>query len=341
MHIRMPAAYTIRGTIGRTQRTYKFAEKAMFEIAETTADDAPIAVSWPAHTDLSHYSALKYAHLGHGGEDGLQFTRWYNGRHWLRLTDSGGIYACPGRYPDLSGIGFEEGLPSGYGYQLLGLGTLSPGGDHRKTEGDPRDRFVKIDRSGRDQALEQLSRASKKLLSVDGVLHVACAQPGVCLARANLDTFENDVVHVDTEASVLDGQVERTLVFGLDEWDDVAEIAIRSSHDRPRTTARLAALRPLVHLPESIDPDILTVRSADTLVKRFIRESYPRPFNLHAYFSLTEPVAKEEYLRGLLAEKRDAWELEGFPVQLLDLADEVFADARVDLGTSFSLPKPF
>lgn len=341
MHIRMPVAYTIRGTVGRTRRTYKFAEKAMIEIAETTAEEAPIAVSWPGHTDLSDYSALRYAFLGHGGDDGLQFTRWYNGRHWLRLTDSEGIHAAPGRYPDLRARGFEEGLPSGDGYQLLGLGALSPSGDHRKTDGDPRERFVKIDRSGREHALERLARASQTLLSVDGVLHLACAQPGVCLARANLQTDENDVVHIDTKASVLDGKDEGVLVFGLDEWDDIADIAIRSSRDRPKTTKRLAALRPTVHLPESIDPDILTVRSADTLVTRFILESYPRHINLHAYFSLTDPVAKEEYLRGLLAEKRDAWVLEGFPVQLLDLADQVFADAQVDLGASLSMAKPF
>ncbi|MCZ7861889.1 hypothetical protein O9X98_10920 [Agrobacterium salinitolerans] len=341
MHIRMPVAYTIRGTIGRTQRTYKFAEKAMIEIAETTANEAPISVSWAAHTDLSHYSNSKYSYLGHGGEDGLQFTRWYNGRHWLRLSDTGGIYAAPGRYSDLSGVGFENGLPMGHGYQVLGIPTLSPGRDHRKADGDPTERFVKIDKSARDQTHEELFRASQKLLSVDGVLHIACAQPGVCFARANFETLENDVVHIDTKASVLDGGDEDTFVFGLDEWDEIADIAIRSSHDRPKTIARLAALRPTVHLAESIDLDILTVRSADTFVKRFIRESYPKHINMNAYFRLSDPVAKEEYLRGILAEKRGAWELAGFPVQLLDLADEVFADARVDLGASFSLPKPF
>jgi hypothetical protein len=342
MHIRIPVAYIIRGTIGRTQRTYRFAETVTVEIAETNAEEAPIAVSWPAHTDLSDYRAFGYAHLGHGGEDGLQLTRWYNGRHWLRLTDNRENDAAPGRYPDLSCIGFEERLSSGYGFQLLGMGGFSPRSGDKKTERDPSEKFATITRSGRDYALEYVMRASQTLLSVDGVLHLACAQPGVCLARANLSTAENDVVHVHTDANALDGEgSDDVMVFGLDQWDEITYIAIRSSLDRPKTIDRLAELRPTVHLPESIDSDVLSLRAADTMVKRFIRESYPKIARLDVYFSLTNMAAREEYIRGIVSEKRDQWERAGYPVELLDLADEAFADARVDLGESISVPKMF
>lgn len=345
MLMRMPVGYTIRGTIGRTQRTWKFQERPMIEIAEVTSEEAPVAVSWPAHTDLTAHGRLKYNFLGQGGEDGLQLTRWYNGRHWLRLTEgSTEQYGEAGRTPNLTVARLEEGFTEGRGYNILAMNPFSPGGGHRKMEGDPREKFVTINRSGREEALARLAAAAETLLSVDGVLHVACAQPGACLALADSDSTETNVVHVDTRGPVVDGNqylTSHTLVFGLYEWDEIADIEIRGSRDRENTRARLEALRPTVHLPESIDPDILTVRAADTYVKRFVLDCYPRMVRLHAYFDLPNMVAKEEYLRGMLAENRNAWEAEGLPVALLDLADEAFADATVELGANLSLPKPF
>jgi hypothetical protein len=345
MHIRVPVGYQIRGTLGRTTRTFKFQERITIEVPEVTDEEAPVAVSWAAHTDMYGYDRLRHAFLAQGGDDGRQFTRWYDGRHWLRLTEGHAQqYATPGRYSELTAAGFEGALPTGGGYNILGLNALSPGRDHRKVEDDPTDSFSKINRSGREDALDKIRAATRALLSVDGVLHVACAQPATCLARGKNDSPEGYLLHVDTRPNVVDGKEyirDEVLVFGLDEWEEMSHTAIRGSADRPRVTERLAALEPTVHLPESINPDVLTVRTADTLVKRFFLETYPRATHVHRYFDNDEPIAKEEFLRGFLAEHRTGLENAGMPVELLDLADEAFADARVDLGTELTLPKPF
>jgi hypothetical protein len=344
MHIRVPIGYTIRGTIGRTTRTWKFQERVAIEVPDVTAEEAPIAVSWAAHSDLRDYDHNKYAFLGHGGEDDRQFTRWYDGRHWLRLTEgSAAQYGKPGRYPELTAAGFEGALPKGGGYNILGLNHLSPG-DHRKVQVDPTERFVTVNKSTRETALGQLRSAAGSLLAVDGVLHVACAQPAICLANAKYGSPETLVLHVDTRSNVVDGKdylLDKVLVFGLDEWEHLSITAVKASRNRTRTQERLAALKPTVHLPESIDPDIMTVRTADTFVRRFVLESYPRTIQFQRYFDYTDPVAREEYLRGLIAEHRTEWEMCDLPVELLDLADQAFADARVDLGAELSLPKLF
>lgn len=345
MHIRVPIGYTIRGTIGRTTRTWKFQERVTIEVPDVTSEEAPMAVSWAAHSDLHGYDPIKYAFLGHGGEDGRQFTRWYKGRHWLRLTEGHTEqYGKPAKSPELTAAGFESALPIGGGYNILGLNALSPGRDHRKVQGDPTERFSTVDRSGRNLALAQLEAAASTLMSVDGVLHVACAQPAICLAKGKDDSLEGHVLHVDTRSNVVDGKdylVDQVLVFSLDEWEDKSHIAIRASGDRPKATARLASLEPRVHLPESIDPDILTARTADTFVRRFVIEAYPQAIHLQNYFAYDDPVAREEFIRGMLAEHRNKWEMAGLPVQLLDLADETFADAKVDLGALLTPPKPF
>jgi hypothetical protein len=344
MHIRVPIGYTIRGTIGKTTRTWKFQERVVIEVPDVSAEEAPMAVSWAVHPNLRDYDPNKYSFLGQGGEDGRQFTRWYDGRHWLRLTEgSAEQYGKPGRYPELTAAGFEGALPKGGGYNILGLNHLSPG-DHRKVQVDPTERFVTVNKSARETALGQLTSAAGSLLSVDGVLHIACAQPAICMANARYGSPETLVLHVDTRSNVVDGKdylVDKVLVFGLDEWEDLSITAVKASCNRLRTQERLAALKPTVHLPGSIDPDILTVRTADTFVRRFVLESYPRTILFQKYFDYTDPVAREEYLRGMIAEHRTEWEMFDLPVELLDLADQAFADARVDLGAELSLPKPF
>jgi hypothetical protein len=323
---------------------WKFKESPTIEIAEASEEEAPIAVSWPAVTDTSAYQYLAYSAVGCGDLDGRQFTRWYNGRHWLRLTEgSADEYRPAGRSPALTGASFEAGFPQGRGYNILDLNSLSPG-DYKEAKADPTERFVTINRNGRDEAMEILKTASKKLLCVNGVLYVACAQPGVCLELANPQSLETNVLHVDTRSKIVDGKEylsRHTLVFGLHEWDDVTDIVVRGSSDRENTRSKLDSLRPTVHLPESIDPDILTVRTADTFVKHFILDSYPKTITLQKYFDLNDASAKEAFLREVLAEKRDGWEAAGLPVQLLDLADETFANASIELGANLSLPKPF
>jgi hypothetical protein len=150
------------------------------------------------------------------------------------------------------------------------------------------------------------------------------------------------VLYVETRKEFTDGSQKRHLVYSLDGWEDASAMVVRGSMNRARTEANLSDLAPTVHLPFSIDPEVVAKRTADTLVKQFLNETSHVSTGVSGYFLLEGALAREEFLRGTIAESRHEWEIAGLPVELLDLADQAFTDgSSIDIGITLSVPKPF
>lgn len=332
--------YVIRGNKGRLNRSYNFAETVTAEISETTESEAPVAVSWHTPKNLSPFPMPTYAHLRASDETGRQFTRFYEGRHWLRLVE-GHISQSYSITPELTGAAFAHGLAEGRGFDILGMARNAPG-VHKRVEGDPSSQFASTTVNTREHAMRKLDLAFSDLLLVDGVLHVACAQPAICMTDALGESDDTCVLYVETRKEFTDGSQKRHLVYSLDGWEDASAMVVRGSMNRARTEANLSDLAPTVHLPFSIDPEVVAKRTADTLVKQFLNETSHVSTGVSGYFLLEGALAREEFLRGTIAESRHEWEIAGLPVELLDLADQAFTDgSSIDIGITLSVPKPF
>lgn len=339
MLLRIPLRYGVKGTRGRATRTFNFQETFTIEVPEVSSHDAPVAVAWQADDSLEDFSVPKYfmGFTGHAGLDGLRLTRFFDGHHWLRLTEGARrAFDPPNQSPDLRRDAFEDGFPSGWGYQFLGLDDFRCDQPTRKTEGDPADGFVSVTDNGREKAIAALEKGATALLCVDGVFHMRCTQPVISLMQAGTTTRVSKTLHVETRREVVEGMPKvgkSNAILPLDQWDEAVDMVVRESGDRHETFRRLSRLRPVVHLPESIDPEFDRMVRADSFVREFTRMSNLVSIQVAAnYFRQPDIAAKESFLCDLLAAHRVPWEADHYPVAYLDEALDILSGARVELS---------
>lgn len=295
MNIVLDIGYDIRGRRPgkKLNIAYRFKETVSAEIPEVHPDEAPVAVVWKARTAIDP----RWKHYDHeltcGDVNGQMMTRWYSGRHWLRLVErncgkTGAASDFRELTPTVAARAASEDRPRIF--ELLGLREYAP--RSAKTHANPIGTLEEVVRDERDVALEAVCAIGDNFISVGGVLHVACAQPGIRVTDSgkirSRRQFEENLT-IDARARCLDGSsayMMGMISYPLDDWDTVYrrvyEQALDSGAPRPETQL----VRPEVYVPESLNTDIDARRAVDTLVKKTL-------FTFQVFPSGVNPRVKE------------------------------------------------
>jgi hypothetical protein len=267
MHISIPIGYLVQGRRAdkRVFRPVRLAERVTVQIPEVDVIDAPKAIEWDV--DITHEDSRPFSARTHHAGDGRAklFTRWYAGRHWLRLVErSVSDKEMALRGVELTAQRLEEFLAQDHAHSALGLGCAVHGAKIARDGCDPSAVFEEIRVSGRDEALRSVLALPENVILVGGVVHVACAQPAPArtVAREYRDGSYPALysVAMRTDHLALDGYdpgLSKILVYGLGEWERL----------NTQRSDGVVVPPPLVHLEESIDPDIDAHRQVSNLVK--------------------------------------------------------------------------
>ncbi|MCV9964239.1 hypothetical protein OIU34_20345 [Pararhizobium sp. BT-229] len=187
-------------------------------ITEVGASEAPVAVSWvpPAYRRNSEQCA------DISGPDGLQLTRWYEGRHWQRLCLGHITSEFRMNSPLMDARTLENALRDWEAQKLLGLRWDGDGLRPKDVaDCDPRSGFSDIDIDGREEAIEEVMAAVERLISVDGVLHQTCREPFLVVSDKGRSrgTRQKDFSIEIGEYMLFSEPPSRTDVMPLSEWD--------------------------------------------------------------------------------------------------------------------------
>ena len=282
--IQFEYGFDIRGRkVGnRVSTTTRFKEPVELEIREVASIEAPIAVIWNARKKI-HPSATSYdRELLCADKSGQMHTKWYEGRHWLRLvkSHSGGKISEDGSEDgsaEFSLEAFKKDLGRGRQrlFEMIGLRHHLP--TSTKSVDQAESLYLDIQANTKEQASQAIERLSKDMVIIDGVIHIACAQPGLRVTKPSdsLGIFRWDQIEVDltveTSARYLDGHagfMRGHMAYALDKWKSVYLQATKSGIDlrQPLPEEHLKAPTVLIH--ESIDNNVEIRRSIDTLVKK-------------------------------------------------------------------------
>lgn len=325
MRFTFPVSYRLEGRKPgkRVFRPYRFHETVSIEVPEITGAEAPVAVAWPC-AGVPERRKVKDWSIGCGDADGMQLTRWFGGCHWLRLVEGHVQHSWLTEKPstrELDVATAASHLAAGTGQHGIGLNLAVrwPRNPAKEVQGDPTASFDETRNNGRDAAMAAVEKACQDLLLVDGVLHRACAQPGI---RSEYFRGDSGLALrwplVETRASILDG------IGGLDHSGFVC-VSYPLSWDGYQRGFDPSPQGLEVMLPESIDPDIEIARHMETAVKAAILESGGGPAVIPAlleYFGEETPtrarrllelveseggrwIADEALLSGLLRDLRE------------------------------------
>jgi hypothetical protein len=295
MNIFLDIGYDIRGKRPgkKLNIAYRFRETVSAEIPEVHPDEAPVAVAWNARTAIDQ----RWKHYDHeltcGDVNGQMMTRWYSGRHWLRLVEGncgkiGGATDVRELTPAVAAQAASENRSRVF--ELLGLSEYAP--RSAKSHANPIGTLEEVARDGHDEALAAVSAISDNFISIGGVLHVRCAQPGIRVTDSgkirDRRQFEENIA-IETRGKCLDGSsgfMMGNICYPIGDWDEVYRRVYEQALDSgaPRPEKHLA--RPEVYVPESLDPDIDARRAVDTLVKKTL-------FTFQVFPSNVNPKTKE------------------------------------------------
>jgi hypothetical protein len=328
----VPVSYVVRGVLaGRSgTRDYTFAELVPVEIEEVSREEAPLSVSWNSsgmpqdcRIDYFNHDELRSFHW-----EGGNHAVFHDGRHWVRKL----------RFHSRTDIGpsdeltIEEllgGIESGEYNRMFRFAPLPLGGkDFQMVTADPTDQFKTVASNGRQQAFRTLERL--RILSVDGIVHIACDQP--CYALAVCDRYargDNPNVrfywpYVSVrEGSVHDSpHISDTLMLPFSAQDELQ--AILSAMPEGVTALNGG---PTIHLPASMSPDEDLRVAADYHVRRFastglksLRVRFPA---LLPYFEKTSVEEKIDFLIAAKSELAPAITRLGLSGEPLDHAIEL------------------
>lgn len=333
----VPMAYVIKGVLGGQKgiRSHLFAETAEIEIEEVACEDAPVAVSWtvpgaPKEARLDYFN-----HVESRAYDAecRNHTVYHRGRHWLRILHGHvGPSNRNGREWDVS-----EGITLGEFLGFVDLGRyndflgFSPMWEFVKLEtvgGDPAGRFTEVRESERPRSLRSLARL--ELLSVDGLIHVACDQPAYALASADNDlvSFRYPYVTARRQFLIDNPRIGETryLPFSMDDEFQQYLAAVPADVVIPPLDVQ-------IHLPEAISHDEelevgadYHVRTLSDAVRRARKRQYP---DLSQYFGLEDIDEKADFI----AAARAAWPavVGGLSASPLDMALAMLDEREIAL----------
>lgn len=350
MNIILDIGYDLVGRKPGNQRTksYRFRDTVSAEIPEVNSAEAPIAVSWQAQKHSDERWGYFDQPLRCGDEYGTILTRWYAGRHWLRLVDGNcGKRNAPSDTCELDMSLLKRAVSDEREriFLLLGLREFMP--LRAKASVDPKATLEEVSRDGRMDAIQAVAAISDNVISVDGVIHVACAQPGIrtLISQYYQDfPFHEKYLAVDTRSGCLDGHaafLSGLVTYPLNDWDSIYERLVQESSEF-RTSPPESHLRaPQVFIPESIDPDIDARRAVDTLVKkvlysRAVVSAPDRNREVHEFFA--SPSNQRKELLEALLYSPSATLPEGIKIELLDKVEEIEDGMSISLEVTGARP---
>ena len=255
MQLTVPVHYQIVGVRqgNRASRRYLFREFVPVTIPEVGAPDAPVAVSWvpPAYRRNSEQCA------GISGPDGLQLTRWYEGRHWQRLCLGHITSEFRMNSPLMDARTLEQALRDWEAQKLLGLRWDGDGLRPKDVAGcDPRSEFATIDDDGRETAIEEVMAAFARIISVDGVLHQKCREPFLVLSDkgSSRGTRQKDFSVEISEFLLFSEPSSRSDVRPLSAWEGL-NAEVEWCRDGKPSNEISRVYGPKIALPESLTYD--------------------------------------------------------------------------------------
>ncbi|MCS4089191.1 hypothetical protein [Rhizobium sp. BK176] len=257
MKIVLDIGYDIRGRKPGRQLNmpYRFKESVLLDIEEIHPDDAPVAVKWRARKKIECRLKAYDEVLTHGDENGEMLTRWHDGRHWLCLAGSQ-----------------RDDIGAPWLIRQLEMTKHEP--RDAPAINNPINLFESVKESGRGPALEAVAEARDRLISVDGVLHLACAQPAVRTILTHktrgYGNYEENMA-IDTRSRYLDGNsgyMMGVIAHPLADWDRVRSRVHAQALDTSAVWTESHLTRPEVYIPESISKDVDARRAVDSLVKK-------------------------------------------------------------------------
>jgi hypothetical protein len=340
MLVQTSFSYRITGRMtGRVAtRAYSFRERADFDVPCVNPDDAPVAAEWDIDT-LFYKDKLRHpadSAVEASGQDRKQHTRFYQGRHWKRLTE-GHVRGVAGQHADL---GFDEfvrlGSSSGLD-NLMGTKTAFKG---KLVHSSPSHLFSEIAVDTRATALSEFRTSSARFMSVDGVMYRQCATPVLWLSRSN-GQWGSKVPLVDTDpvrrilfsAGAPDVFIRSQAPLSL--FDEVVSEYLRLEHTKdPEDRARIETLRPRILLQEAFPND--REDAADYFVEEYISNYGKDHFHdLNAYFGRRTAEGKLQYLE---SQPKSEWLTAGAhhprPVDLIERALDLLDGRTIE----FALP---
>jgi hypothetical protein len=277
MNIVFDIGYDIKGRKpgNKLALNYRFKETVSAEITEIPANEAPVAVVWTARKVLEQRWKLYDADLTCGDVNSKMLTRWHAGRHWLRLVE--GNCGKASATSDSRELTTEVVTRATEQYsagtlRMLGLNKYVP--RSAKENPNPTGVFEHVAHDERDEVMEAVSAISDNFISVEGVLHVACAQPAIRVSDSgkirSRRQFEENLA-VETRSRYLDGHggcLMGMIAYPLGDWDTVRTRLYDQAIDSGAKAPETHLSKPEVHLPESLNADIDARRAVDTLVKK-------------------------------------------------------------------------
>lgn len=347
MRLVFPIGYAVHARrIGKkSHRPYRFSENVSVDIREVEPEEAPIAVRWRTPETVERKFVSRDFFLTCCDETRTSHTRWFKGRHWLRYVEShlynpstSGTSGMAAR--ELTPEQLNRSLAAGgiYTYNNIGLSGFTPkwaGIYTKELDADPSDEFDSVIMNQRPAAMLAAEGLRDNLIVVDGVVYVACAQPGL---RDIPDDMDAPVV--ETRSSMLDGfggYMDRCRSGALDDIDLSSRIADASA-------------LPEVLCDESIDPDIVAMRNVDNLFKETIRE-ISMPLEMHAeirdrYYRRSSDfvevsLERLELLRGIILRHAPKWQTGAATLKdIFDAIDEIRDNQTIDIRVGGSRPFP-
>jgi hypothetical protein len=296
-----PVTYNIHGFLLRRQqpRSYLFAEMAEVSITEVAPQDAPVAVSWKVPISSRNITPWELRRMWAFDTDQRQHTRFYEGRHWLRVLADQPFHDAPSI--PLAASEFAARAESGIFNSSLEFAVPTKG--QRKFEvvhQEPSDRFMKHYDSDRHRSLARA--AGLQFISVDDVLYVRCNQP--CYRLVPFAAHSGGITHMPVIHPFATGErrgFEKTRVSALP-LSMRDEVIRRCPVANPISDSSHGGQFewPEIHLPESMSDDYDLEMEADYYVQEFqagmvsrCKSTYPC---LDFYFNEKNPEGKLEYL---------------------------------------------
>lgn len=345
--IYFPVTYTIHGHLtGRQQpRSYLFAEMAEASITDVAPEDAPVAVSWKVPISSRDITPWPLRRMWAFDTDQRQHTRFYDGRHWLRVLADQPFHNAPS--VPLAASEFAARAESGLFNNCLGFAVPTKG--QRKFEvvqQEPSERFVQHYDSDRRYAVALAKDLA--FIAVDDVLYVKADQP--CYRLAPFTDSSGNIAHMPVVHPFTSGERRsfdkaRVTPLPISMRDEVIR-RCRSANPFSDVSHAGQFEWPEVHLTESMSADYDLEMEADYYVQEFQAGMVSRCKStcplLDSYFRQTSHAHKLSYLLRSEHEFKDMSSRLGISTRTLFQAIEALDGISIELQlkTMHTAPLP-